>query len=237
MKFIFGVILLIIISLLPSIAQIQDTLRYDLKEKVIVRTSSGIEKYLNDPDFQYDKHNIKAPANVLERLLKYIAKFFRLIDKGGKTLGYIIYILMFAVLLFVIYKLLGSKYQSFFLKKKSLKDNTVLFTEEELIGTDIESLIKEAISNGHYRFAVRYLYVKLLQLLSLNELIDIEINKTNAEYGIELKKTSFFKDFKRLTYIFDYVWYGEFDPDKTTFAKYHSEFESLYRILDEKKRP
>jgi hypothetical protein len=232
----FFVLIVFVFLAFPSVSQSGDTLRYDLNEKLNVRTSSNIEKYLNDSEFQYDKEVKRPPANFLQRLLKYIAKFFQLVDKGGKPLEFIIYIIMVAILVFVIVKLLGLNYQSLFLKKKKITTNDLSVFEEDIHQLDIEALIERAVNNREYRLAVRYLYLKLLKRLSTKELIIWEINKTNTDYAKELKQTPYYVMFNRLTSIFEYVWYGEFEPDKTIFDKFAPEYESGFKGIDEKKR-
>jgi len=225
-----------LICVLSLQAQTKDSLRYETKEKIKLRTSPNIQNYLNDPDFQYDREIAKPPESLWQRILRWIYEFFRLVNKGGKPLEYIIYVLLFVILLIVIFKLLGLDYQTLVLRKKKTTVGDIPVFEEDIHTLDIQALIDESIRNRHYRFAVRWLYIKLLKTLSEKDMIEWEINKTNTDYARELRNTDRYKPFNRLTFIFEYVWYGEFEPDKEGLLKYKSEFDSEFTRPDEKKR-
>ncbi len=217
-------------------AQTKDSLRYETKENIELRTSPNIQEYLNDPEFQYDSETAKPPEGLWQRIQRWIYQFFRLVNKGGKPLEYIIYVLLFVILLIVLYKLLGLDYQTLVLRKKKTTVGDIPVFEEDIHRLDVEGLIAESIRNRQYRYAVRWLYIKLLKLLSEKDLIEWEINKTNTDYARELKNTDRYKAFNRLTFIFEYIWYGEFEPDKEGLLKYKSEFDLEFKRPDEKKR-
>jgi hypothetical protein len=234
----FRLLLSVFILFSPVVwASPKDSVQYETYENVSLRTSPKIHDFLNDPDFQYDKKTAKPPQSFLERILNWIARAFRFVAKGGKPVEYTIYILMFAVLLFVLYKILGLDYDALVLRKKKILNNEISVFEEDIHALDPDQLINDSIQKKQYRLAVRWLYIKLLKTLSSRELIDWEINKTNSDYARELKNTPYFEPFTRLTFVFEYIWYGEFELLAAGFENYRVEFDSAFSIINEKKRP
>ncbi|MEE4001574.1 DUF4129 domain-containing protein [Tenacibaculum sp. FZY0031] len=111
---------------------------------------------------------------------------------------------------------------------KKTKPIVHLSEEEVLIkDKDLPKLIQKAISEGNYQLAVRYYYLLLLKKLSDKELISWQQEKTNEDYIKELSsKKQLYTDFKELTYLYDYVWYGEFFIDKEKFLQAENNFKN-----------
>lgn len=210
-------------------AQVSDDLKYDLKGFVNIRTSQKINDFLNNEEFQYDKEAVKPPVSLLERFFRWLSKVFRWIDSGGKPVSYTFYAIFFAVLLFVIIKLLGLNYQSLFIKKSGIKATDIEVFDEDIHSLDFDKIISEAISKQEFRKAVRYLYIKFLKALADNELIEWEINKTNKDYRKEMKQTKYFKTFNDLTFVYEYVWYGEFPINELQFNSFYTNFQNVYK--------
>ncbi|RSC92212.1 DUF4129 domain-containing protein [Tenacibaculum singaporense] len=111
---------------------------------------------------------------------------------------------------------------------KKAKPIVHLSEEEELIkDKDLPKLIQKATSEGNYQLAVRYYYLLLLKKLSDKEFISWQQEKTNEDYIKELSsKKQLYTDFKELTYLYDYVWYGEFFIDKEKFIQAENNFKN-----------
>lgn len=118
--------------------------------------------------------------------------------------------------------------QVILLMVKRVKPIVHLSEEEELIkDKDLPKLIEQAIDEGNYQLAVRYYYLLLLKNLSDKEFISWQQEKTNEDYIKELaSKQQLHGDFKKLTYLYDYVWYGEFSIDKEKFVQAESKFKN-----------
>ena len=43
------------------------------------------------------------------------------------------------------------------------------------------------------------------------------MDKTNADYYKELRNTSYGKEFKELSRLYEYIWYGDFKLDESRF--------------------
>lgn len=104
--------------------------------------------------------------------------------------------------------------------------------DEDIIqNQDIQALIDSALASGNYRLAVRYYYLLALQKLSEKDYIDWQVQKTNHEYIFEIDDSYRRSYFRRVTDIYDYIWYGNFEVDESAFAKAQSAFNNLNSTL------
>ena len=112
---------------------------------------------------------------------------------------------------------------------KNSKSTVSLSYEEELIrDKDLPKLIQAAINDENYKLAIRYYYLLLLKNLSEKELISWQQEKTNEDYIKEIALSNHLNnDFKKLTYLYDYVWYGEFLIDQEKFLQAEINFKSV----------
>jgi len=114
-------------------------------------------------------------------------------------------------------------------KNMSYKTGQVINLNDEQIikESNLDALIEAAIHKNDYRLAVRYYYLKLLKKLIDNQLIDWHPDKTNHDYINELQNTEIQATFKKLTYIYDYVWYGKYYPEKSDFSNIKEQFQNF----------
>ncbi|GAA4952103.1 hypothetical protein GCM10023314_26950 [Algibacter agarivorans] len=96
-------------------------------------------------------------------------------------------------------------------------------TAQNIENADIHSLIKNAEKDNNYRLAIRYYYLLVLKTLSLKNHIKFEDDKTNNEYLNEINGKPFSTEFAYTSYLYNYIWYGEFpvNIDKYNKAKHH----------------
>ncbi|MHA6280716.1 DUF4129 domain-containing protein [Salinimicrobium sp. CAU 1759] len=109
----------------------------------------------------------------------------------------------------------------------------VHFTEEEKIikTRNIRSLIERAVASENYRLAVRYHFLYLLQQLSREEIVVYDPAKTDEEYVLEIKDKELQGIFRKLSRIYDYVWYGDFTPNVTDYQKIKHEFAKSENLI------
>ncbi|MDT0557240.1 DUF4129 domain-containing protein [Ichthyenterobacterium sp. W332] len=193
------------------------------------------ERYPGD-DFNYSI-NDTGGVNLIQGALR---KFFRWIGNlfgfdvdfiDYKTLEYIVYgLLGLGALYLLINFLLQSTATSVFRNPEKQIDG-FKYIEENLKEINFENLIKDAINNKDYRLATRYLYLSSLKHLTNNNIIDWHYDKTNSDYITEIKDNSIKTLFKRISYIYDYVWYGEFPIDEAGFNTNSSDFKNLKKAV------
>ena len=99
-----------------------------------------------------------------------------------------------------------------------------LIDEEIIQNSNLEELLNTAIHQKNYRLAIRYQYLITLKKLSENNLISLDKDKTNSDYLLEIQTPKHQKEFSYLTYIYDYVWYGQFSITATDFTDLQQSF-------------
>ncbi len=189
------------------------------------------QKYQGD-DFNYDVAEGQA-QNILLRIIKWFFNgleelfgvhidpdVYRLVEK-------IIYFLLIALALYFIVRLLAGKKATSLFSKKSKELAALSYTEEHIKGIDLDNLISEAIAQHKYRLAIRYLYLKTLKELSKNNIISWDFEKTNTDYYNEIKPITIKQNFKDASYLYEYIWYGEFSITQPEFNNAKKTFDSL----------
>ena len=185
------------------------------------------EKY-NDTDFHYTeekedevKQNSSPSSQAFANaFLFFISKIFPFLLGG--------------ILIFIILKtFLGSDFEFWKFKKKNKKvAEKLIYEDEDIHEINLENLLKEALDNQNYRLAIRYYYLISLKKLSDKKLIDYHKDKTNSEYLFEIENQMVRKDFSYLSYIFTYVWYGEFDIDNHNFSIAENKYKSFFKTIN-----
>ena len=115
-------------------------------------------------------------------------------------------------------------------KNKKMQLNQVDLSDDERImqEEDLDQLIAQAIKDKDYRLAVRYHYLKVLKYLIENEYIDWHPEKTNRDYINDMRTHNLSAPFRNLTFIYDYIWYGNFSPNPKVFEEIQSDFKAFY---------
>lgn len=111
--------------------------------------------------------------------------------------------------------------------------NKVFFSEEEEIvqSRDITSLVATALEEGNFRLAIRYQYLMILRKLDSKGVISYESAKTNADYLREIRQKSLQDQFKHLTWIYDFTWYGSFSAGEEDYNKAEREFSKMQELI------
>ena len=176
-------------------------------EKIVTKTPSGSGNY---EDYKDEKSN--------NREINDDDYFY--INLG--PLSWLFYIAIFAAIIYLAYVLFNEGGSGLFSTKQNKKlENHAEITAENIESSDIDSLISSAEQDNNYRLAIRYYYLLVLKTLSLKNHIKIEDDKTNAEYLNEIRSKPFSHNFEYTSYLYNYIWYGEFplNTDQYLMAK------------------
>ncbi|OAB77366.1 hypothetical protein [Cochleicola gelatinilyticus] len=219
-------------------AAVQDSLqiKIDSSQVGLKQFPVSLKERYKGNDFDYDKMEGEA-ENLLVRLLNgffsWIADLFgiQLSPETLAVLEIIVYALLIALVIYILVRVLvGNDATSFFRNKKKLVA-PLNIQEEHIDNIDLDRYIQEALATKNYRLAIRYMYLRSLKQLSLHNIIHWHFDKTNSDYYQEIENETLKNSFKRVSHVYDYVWYGEFEIDKSRFHVVEKDFDQLTKGL------
>lgn len=199
-----------------------------------------IEKLSDDKAFQYQEIS-NAPSwwtsfkNWLKNIIiDFLEWLFGDLELNGfwifviEAIPYLIIILIIVFLVWLFAKLYPET-----LNFKNKETPQVFFTEEEEIikSKNISDLISKAINNKDYRLAIRYYFLHILKNLEEAQIINYEFNKTNTDYFKEISQENLKPNFKKLSLLYDYVWYGNFEVNEIDFVKAERNFQTFEKQI------
>jgi len=227
--------LLLLLSI-PVLSQ-TGSLQYDKAPIELKRFDNDkLNSYKKDKDFQYKE--TKQEKGILAKIMEWLSDLlYRFLSwlfgeqRATGILSVIIsslpYIVALVILLLILKVFLNIRADNI-ISGSARKSKILVSEEEEIIKTkDIKELIAKALKNNDYRLAIRYQYLYILQLLEKKGIISWEQQKTNHEYEREITDASLQNHFRNITYLYDFVWYGNFDIDKNDFSKASKIFTSI----------
>lgn len=217
----------------------KQTLHIDADSLTKVSFDENFKSKYKDDTFIYDIK--KAEKNWIEQftewILKKLSTYFD-VKATENVLGIIditVKIIAVLIVIFVIYlivnRLLNKEGNWIFASNTDKKLIRYDDIEEHLTETDFEILIAKTLKNKQQRLAIRYYYLWLLKIMWEREMIIWDIEKTNQDYANELQNQSFKEDFTYLSYLYNHIWYGEFDMNISTFEKSKTAFELAIKKL------
>lgn len=204
-----------------------------------LRFKTNLKSKYNDSDYHYEV--TLDDKSLWDRFVEWLAYWFKKVFglndfKSSKnyaeiTLKVIACLIVIYVIYLIVKVILNKEGQWVFGKsttKKIIHDDDI---EKNLIHVDFEKLIKETLKSGNHRLAVRYYYLWVLKNLSENNIIEWHAEKTNTDYVYEIKSTDLKTDFQYLSYLYNYIWYGEFEMSDETFQHAKKAFENTIQSL------
>jgi len=193
------------------------------------------QKYTGD-EFNYEVKTGES-SNLLARFIRWV------LNGLGETFGldispqtllileYIIYGLMGLLAIYLLVRMfINEKFNAIFSKKaKSIVD--IDLSEHHIETIDLDALMDAALKQKDYRLAVRYQFLRVLKLLSQKSIIEWHFDKTNVDYGKEIKEVRLQEEFKKASYLYENIWYGEQPIDEQGYAKTSSRFDTLNLLI------
>jgi hypothetical protein len=200
----------------------------------------GSNKFSNEPVFR------SVPDSTVERMKKekefayandpaYWVKEKKVYKKGfwdyvfdffeSDTTRIIFYILLAALIMFVLYRIVVLNELFVFYSSKIQKK--AADTPSETDPLIIDQHIRDAISQKNYPMAVRYLYLKSLYELNDKGLIQFHPEATDSNYLNQMSQHRRFEEFSFLTRVYEYTWYGKFDITEQQFSLIHHSFKNF----------
>jgi len=223
---------LLILFSLWSLAVLAEKKKPVMDSSKVELRAIKMDEYKKDKQFQYNITAEPAPS-LWDRFWSWFWKKWNDLNhtKGGHLTLNIIYISLGALAIaFFIWKVIGMNRSGMFGRKDT---GTIDYTEgeEDIHSIDFNIAVNEAMEKGNLRLATRLLYLQALKSLADRSLIQWQINKTNTTYVKELQQHPLQKAFARLTYIFEYTWYGSMMMNRQQFADVYETFKQFQQQL------
>lgn len=188
-------------------------------------------KYNSDEfDYSLTKPRESLWKKIERQLKKLVEAIFGDIDPN-KTERYTriiiwgISILIVGFALYLLVRFLLNKRGNYFFSKKnkglSIPTHNL---EEDIHEINFQERIATFENQEEFRSAVRYQFLSVLKHLTDTKQIHWNPEKTNHDYSQELQNKRQKQEFEELVYIFDYIWYGEFEIDKTAYNCFKQKF-------------
>lgn len=193
-----------------------------------------LNPYREDSAFNYIEKKSEMPQWWL-RFLNWINDFFGKhhwqVEDNTPILNIIIKVLASLLVVFLIYKLIRSKYSFPFARKEQYFAMDGEHIPENVDGISYPLLLENAISVKNYTLAVRIHYLYVLHLLDCKGIVSLDNHKTNVTYVYEIKDSKIKMIFSNLSRIFDCVCYGEFEIDEPMFRLVEEEFKEFQKEI------
>ncbi|WP_281337322.1 DUF4129 domain-containing protein [Flavobacterium eburneipallidum] len=247
--------LLLLLLLFCFQLEAQDSLAVAKKEKIVFTQkdiaidstsialkpfAKNFKKKYTDEAFIYE---FKTPEkNAWDRFLEWLASIFKNLFRftsDENAMDFVVILLKtiaVLIVIFVIYLIvkafINKEGQWIFGKSSDKKIIHYDEIEKNLHLVDFEKLIQNSLQSGENRLTIRYYYLWLLKKMSENQIIVWDVEKTNSDYLYEIKNPTQKEEFEYLSYLYNYIWYGEFELDEKTFTKAKNAFEKAIKTLN-----
>ncbi len=190
-------------------------------------------KYRSDEDFNYNQVNetYNYWQQLKKRLIAFLKKLFGYAPDAPDpefitiVLKVISALAVIVVLVILIRIYIRSKNRSLFGKKNDKLTININDSEQLIQLADFSTLIAEYEKNQAYRTCVRLYFLWVLKSLKDKNAIQWLPDKTNSAYANGLQSSNLKQSFEYLAYIYEYVWYGEFELAQVDYSKAKEAFE------------
>jgi hypothetical protein len=183
-------------------------------------------EYANDPEYwKKEKLESMLPReNFMDKLVRFFMR---------PAVRTFIFLLLIALAIFVIIKvIIINKLYVFSSSAKKAKSKDAE-NESELINENLDEKINDALARNDQRSAVRYLYLKTLQLLDRKGWIRLHSQATNFAYRNQVNQFAKGKEFGFLSSVYEHVWYGNFKLSPQQFdivIRNFTHFQSVLKV-------
>ena len=248
--FLFFVVLLIfqIANAQDSIADFHKKSKQKFTEKdilvdqsdsvVLAKYAANFQENYKSKDFDYQE---KIPEKswgqkIKEWLGRWLSKIFTF-SNPSQVENYVsntlkaVAILVFAIAGYFIFKIFLNKEGSWIFGKSSKTNVEYDELEKNLQNIDFKRLIDETVRSGNSRLVIRYYYLWVLKKLSNAGTIEFIPEKTNSDYYNEIASEKTKSDFRYVSYLYNNIWYGEFELDAIGFEKATDSFQKMIQSI------
>ena len=196
---------------------------FDAADTLRSVNKNQIKSFLLNPDYAYAND----PAYWSEPSSAKSDSFWKVL--GSPFLKWFILSGMIVLVLFGIYRLAMENSFNWFTRKTrgSFTDAKTEFAEVE---TDYDAAILRYQTQGDFRLAIRFLYLRLLNTVALNTRIPIRESSTNAEITVAFANHPLTAEFRSLSRAYEYIFYGGYNPDIELYESLKHKFEEFQKF-------
>lgn len=174
-------------------------------------------------------------TNFVDWLEATIKSIFDL-DSDGEASAYLenIKLIFYAIIIilvvfFIVKAVMNGEGRWVFGKRSDKKIIQYEDVETDIHAINFNELVSKAVMEDDYRSAVRFQYLNMLKKMSSAEIIDYDPEKTNLDYVNEISNETLRAQFQYASYVYNYVWYGEFFIDKAEYELASETFSVLLK--------
>jgi hypothetical protein len=215
-----------------------DTIQKRSFERQLSDKYSG-KAYDYDADLKEYKPSIwqRFKTWLSQKIQKWLSEFFDVTGAARvmRILEIILKIGGILLIIFVLYKIIKSLMSEegnwIFGRKSDQIDIIAHDLEQNLMQTDFDVLIQDAIRKKQFRLAIRYYYLQSLKKLTQKNKIVWQYEKTNLDYEREIENVELKNKFRYISYLYNYCWYGEFDLNEYEFKTGEQSFHNFLNNL------
>lgn len=210
-----------------------DVFKYDTTDVVVLAIpKSKLDSLKESGDYLYLTDEVRENMGLWDWLkMKFWQWFYELYSKMGEygLVELVGFILAAIIIGFVIYKLAKRELSFGFVgsgEEKSDGDLVVSIKKDEF-----DHLIHNARNDGNRKEVIRLSFLKIISELNNQDIIRYSEDKTNRDYYYEIGDESIKSQFKKVSNIFDYTFYGEFEITDSHLQQFEPLFSNLYNSL------
>lgn len=192
---------------------------------------SSVDRLKRDKAFAYANDSAywtkkaKEPEERGKGFWDYFYEFF-----SGSAVRTVTYIILGVILVLIIYRIIVVN--NLFMTAASRRRKTG--TEEleiEIDDNNLDAKIQAAIQERNFRTAIRFMYLKSLRSLNDKGWIRYHAQGTNNEYISQVHPYGVGNEFRFLTHVYEYVWYGEFALSEEQFSRVQQNFQHFFNAV------
>ena len=218
-----GILTLCSLGLAAQASSTSPEVQFNDSVSAEVRSFSEVDirRFQNDVDFDYGGRRA-ATLSWWDRFKYWLAQQWAKLFQHtyfGTIYNILFYLFCFAVIVFAVLKLTGTNVSQLFRKHSDqglVRDDAL---ENDIYSIDFDREIAQARQAGDYRRGIRLLYIYTLKQLTDRQRIRWRPGKTNHDYQTELRETPLQSPFERLSYYYEYAWYGNFPVDEGLYQR------------------
>jgi|GEM_PF-1730126 hypothetical protein len=163
--------------------------------------------------------------------MKFLQWYYNLFNSLGEfgLIELIVYIFGAIILGFIIYKIANHGLSFGFVssgEQRSEGDLVVSIKKDEF-----DKLIETARSSGNRNEIIRLSFLRIISDLNNKNIIKYTEDKTNRDYYYEISDENIKSQFKKVSNIFDFTFYGEFEISESHLSQFEPLFQKLHNSL------